>query len=77
MPEQNVDISALLYSIGVNNDETSYKRLFEHFFPALKKFSWYLLRSREMAEEAASDAMFALWKSRGGLMEIGNIRVWL
>jgi RNA polymerase sigma-70 factor (ECF subfamily) len=77
MPDQNVDIAALLYSVGVNNDEPSYKRLFELFFPPLKKFSWYFLRSREMAEEAASDTMFALWENRGKLMEIENIRVWL
>lgn len=77
MPDQNPDIAALVYSFAVNNDEPSYKRLFELFFPSLKKFSWYFLRSRELAEEAASDVLFALWENRDKLMEIENVRVWL
>lgn len=77
MPDQNADITALVYSVAVNNDEPSYKRLFELLFPPLKKFAWYFLKSRELAEEAASDVLFALWENRDKLMEIENVRVWL
>ena len=75
--DNNPAISALLYSVSVNNDEPSYRRLFHIFFPSLKRFAWCLLRSAEPAEEIASDAMIAIWENRHRLMEIENIRVWL
>jgi RNA polymerase sigma-70 factor (family 1) len=77
MEKINSDIAALLESVAVNNDEASYRRLFDIFFPPLKKFAHYFLRSIELAEEVASDSMFALWEHRDRLMEIENIRVWL
>ena len=77
MEKINSDIAALLESVAVNNDEASYRRLFDIFFPTLKKFAHFFLRSVELAEEAASDSMFVLWEHRDRLMEIENIRVWL
>jgi RNA polymerase sigma-70 factor (family 1) len=77
MEKINSDIAALLESVAVNNDEASYRRLFDIFFPPLKKFAHCFLRSVELAEEAASDSMFVLWEHRDRLMEIENIRVWL
>jgi RNA polymerase sigma-70 factor (family 1) len=71
------DIAALLHSVSVNSDEPSYRRLFDIFFPPLKRFTRCFLGSRELAEEAASDAMIALWEQRHGLLQIENIRVWL
>ena len=77
MEKISADIAALLDSLAVNNDEASYRRLFDIFFPPLKKFAHCFLRSVELAEEAASDSMFILWEHRDRLMEIENIRVWL
>lgn len=77
MEKMNADISALLHSIAVNDDEPSYRRLFDIFFPSLKKFAHCYLRSLELAEEAASDSMIVLWERRDRLMEIDNIHVWL
>jgi RNA polymerase sigma-70 factor (family 1) len=77
MEKNNPDIAALLYSVSVNNDESSYRRLFEIFFPSLKRFACCLLRSAELAEEAASDTMIVVWEQRQRLTEIENIRVWL
>jgi RNA polymerase sigma-70 factor (family 1) len=77
MEKINSDIAALLESVAINNDEASYRRLFDIFFPPLKKFAHYFLRSVELAEEVASDSMFVLWEHRDRLMEIENIRVWL
>jgi RNA polymerase sigma-70 factor (family 1) len=77
MEKISADIAALLDSLAVNNDEASYRRLFDIFFPPLKKFAYCYLRSAEMAEETASDSMFVLWEHRDRLMEIENVRVWL
>ena len=77
METHNTDIEALLYSIAVNHDEPSYRRLFELFFPPLKRFARCFLGSRELAEEAASDVMFTVWEYRDRLLEIENIRVWV
>ena len=77
MENINADIPALLHSLAVNNDETSYRRLFDIFFPSLKRLAHCFLRSAELAEEAASDSMMVLWERRDQVMEIENIQVWL
>lgn len=77
MEKTHSDIVALLHSVSVNSDEPSYRQLFDIFYPPLERFSRCFLGSRELAEEAASDAMIALWEQRQRLMEIENVRVWL
>jgi len=77
MEKINADITALLYSVAINDDEPSYRRLFDIFFPPLKRFARYFLKSQELAEEIASDTMMALWEHRDRLKEVENIRVWL
>ena len=71
------EIDDLLHSVAVHADEASYRRLFDIFFPSLNRFALYFLRSRELAEKAASDTMISLWEQREKLQEIDNIRVWL
>ena len=77
MDNQNADIAALLYSLSVNNDESSYRRIFDEFFPPLKRFAYTFLKSPEQAEEIASDVLIALWENRHKLSTIDNIRVYL
>lgn len=77
MPDKNDYIEPLLYNIAVNGDEKSYKHLFEIFFPSLKRFAYCFLKSREQAEEVASDVMINIWQNRSKLPEIENIKVYL
>jgi DNA-directed RNA polymerase specialized sigma24 family protein len=77
MDKINADIASLLYSVSANNDERSYRRLFDIFFPQLRRFARYFEKSQELAEEIASDTLITLWEQRDKLMEIDNIRVWL
>src|ERR1700759_3038469 len=77
MGNSNPDITSLLYSVSVHGDEASYRQLFDIFFPSLNRFTHYFLKSPELAEEAASDTMIALWEHRDKIMAIENIRVWL
>lgn len=77
MNYDHADITALLYSIAVNGDEPSYRRIFDLFFPSLKRFAGAFVKSPELAEEVASDVMIAVWENRERLPEIENIRVYL
>jgi RNA polymerase sigma-70 factor (ECF subfamily) len=77
MSDKNTDINALLYSVAVNGDEVSYRLLFNHLFPSVKRFTYCFLKSRQLAEEAASDVMISIWQNRQKLLEIENIRVYL
>lgn len=77
MNVQNNDINVLIYNLCVNRDESSYKKLFCLLFPRLQRFAYDFLRSRELAEEVASDIMFMVWENRDRLQEINNISVYL
>lgn len=78
MPEMSSsDIKYLLQQVALNNDETSYRQLFNIYFPTLKRFAYCIVKSNEVAEEVASDAMINIWRNRQQLEAIKNIKVYL
>lgn len=77
MNVSNNDITILICDLSVNSDETSYKKIFEILFPRFRRFAYNFLRSRELAEEVASDIMFMVWENRCRLREVDNINVYL
>lgn len=77
MNRSNNDISTLISELCVNSDESSYKEIFTILFPRFRRFAFDFLRSREMAEEVASDIMFMVWENRNRLREVENINVYL
>ena len=77
MNVENNDITVLIYDLCANSDEISYKKLFYLLFPRLKRFAFDFLRSKELAEEVASDIMFMVWDNRLRLKEVNNINVYL
>lgn len=70
------DLSAIIYNIASFNCEVSYKCLFAALYPALNKFSFSIVKSRELSEEIAGDVMIQLWRRREKLLEINNIYVY-
>ena len=70
------DLDHLTSQIALYNSQNAYKQLFKILFPSLFRFSFSLLKSRELAEEVASDVMMVLWRSRLKLLEIDNIKVY-
>lgn len=70
------DLSSLISRIGLYNSEQAYETLFKQLFPSLYRFCFYLLKSRELAEETASDVMITLWRNRQKLSEVKNIKVY-
>ena len=57
-------LTDVVNELAINNNEASYKMLFSYLFNPLLRFSFSLLKSRELAEEVASDIMFILWQRR-------------
>ena len=76
MPKHLPDLNSLISHIALYNSENAYEELFKSLFPSLHRFCFFLLKSKELAEEVASDVMIALWKNREKLTEVKNIRVY-
>lgn len=58
-------------------DEQAYKALFRIFYKPLSQFAFSIVKSRESAEEIASDVFMNVWKSRERLLQVDNLRVYL
>lgn len=69
-------LNTLVYNIAVHHCEASYKKMFGLLFNTLFRFSFYMLNSREAAEEVASDVMFKLWQKRTELLQVKNVQVY-
>lgn len=76
MSKHPTDINNLICQIALYDSEPAYKQLFKRLFPAIYRFCFYLLKSRESAEEVASDVMITLWRNRQKLMEVENLKVY-
>lgn len=70
------NLNELKSLIALYDSEYAYEQLYHFLFPSLKRFCYCLLKSRELAEEAASDVMITLWRKREKLMEVDNIKVY-
>lgn len=77
--EQYADcpIDSLKYQIAVYEDAAAYKSLFFCLFPSLQNFAFAILRSRQVAEETASDVLMEVWVRRKKLMGIENLKFYL
>ncbi|MGI4020207.1 MAG: sigma-70 family RNA polymerase sigma factor [Janthinobacterium lividum] len=70
---KNSSLTEAVNLLAIDNSEASYKTLFKYLFNPLKRFSFCLLKSHELAEEVASDVMFILWQRRTELLLINNL----
>lgn len=70
-------LDSLKYQIAIYEDPAAYKTLFFSMFPSLQNFAYAILRSRQVAEETASDALMEIWIRRKKLMEIDNLKFYL
>lgn len=76
MNENLSDLTDIVNAIAINDSYIAYKKLFGLLFPSIKRFSYSLLKSPEMAEEVASDVMITLWRKRKTIAAISNIKVY-
>jgi RNA polymerase sigma factor (sigma-70 family) len=70
------DLHDLTSHIAIFDSENSYRQLFKSLFPAVYRFCHLLLKSGELAEEAACDVMIVLWRKREKLPEIQDVRIY-
>ena len=70
------ELRLLVFDISKNQSEASYKKLFCLLYNPLFRFSLPMVKSRELADEVASDVLIKLWQKREDLMYIENIQVY-
>lgn len=76
MSESLSDLTDIVNAIAIYDSYSAYKKLFGLLFPSIKRFSYSLLKSPELAEEVASDVMITLWRKRKTIAAIHNIKAY-
>ncbi len=71
------ELKCLVFNMAIHNNEEAYKQVFYLLFNPLFRFSYSMIRSREQAEEVASDVIFRLWQNRINLLQVENIKVYV
>ncbi len=75
--ETNQNIKKLLKKISFEEDERSFKRLFDIFAGRLYQFSFSFVKRKSVAEEVVSDVFLKVWINRSELVNIQNIKAYL
>lgn len=70
-------IENLKERIALYEDMKAYKELYDLLFNGLHRFSFSIVRSKEVAEEIVSDVFIKVWQIRHRLTEIENLRVYV
>src|SRR3954468_18673443 len=70
------ELKSLVCHMAIHNSEASYKQVFQLLFNPLFGFSFSMLRSKEQAEEVASDVLFRIWQNRVDLLQVDKPRVY-
>ncbi len=67
----------LLIRISEKNDELAFRELFNLFANGLFRFSFSILKNKELAEEAVSDVFFNIWVHRKEISKIENFKSYI
>jgi RNA polymerase sigma-70 factor (ECF subfamily) len=70
-------IEKLQRRIALYEDMKAYKTLYQLLFDGLYRFSYSIVKSKEIAEEIVSDVFIKIWQIRSRLPEIDNLKVYL
>lgn len=71
------NIQDLLERIGTRDDEIAFRHLFDIYTPGLLRFSYSIVKKKELAEEVVSDVFFKVWVHRSRLPGIENFKAYL
>jgi|SRR5690606_13080963 len=74
MPKASSELKVLVRDMAMLDSESAYRQLFDLLFRPVLRFSHAIVRSREQAEEIASDVLLMLWQQRIRLMDIENVK---
>lgn len=58
-------------------DQIAFKAFFEHYYPELLNYAFYIVESRYAAEEIVSSVFINIWQQRSKLVEVKNLRSYL
>jgi RNA polymerase sigma-70 factor (family 1) len=75
--KNELNIQNLLYRISSNNDEQALQQLFNIYGGGLSRFTFSILKNKELSEEAVSDVFFKIWLHRSKIAEIENFKAYL
>lgn len=67
-------LKILVKEIAIADSRQAYRQIFDLLFIPLMNFAYPIVRSRETAEEIASDVLLMIWEQREQLTGVGNIR---
>jgi RNA polymerase sigma-70 factor (ECF subfamily) len=76
MLQEKDEYEILKYQI-LYDDEESFKKFFISSFPPLVRFAYAYVKSKEVAEEIASDVLLNIWQRRKNLDKINNLKLYL
>jgi RNA polymerase sigma-70 factor (ECF subfamily) len=68
------DVKQLQEQIALYNEMSAYKTLYDIFYPSLFRFSYSILKSKEVAEEIVSDVFIKVWQMRNELNKIDALK---
>src|SRR5690606_27807634 len=77
MSIEPAELNVLVHEMAAFNSESAYRQVFEVLFLPLRRFSFGIVKSWEVAEEIASDVLLMLWQQRERLSEVSNIRYYV
>lgn len=75
--KNDLNIQTLLDRISLNGDEMAFKQLFGLFENGLSRFTYSILKNKELSEEVVSDVFFKIWVHRAKISEIENFKAYL
>lgn len=61
---ETVDVDLLLWQISANDDEKSFRQLFEYYYPALCLYARRFIEEKEIREDIVQDIFFSIWGNR-------------
>jgi RNA polymerase sigma-70 factor (family 1) len=66
-------IQEIVFSISKYDDQGAFKKLFDIYYPKLLNYAYYILESRQDADEVVSTLFVKIWEKRDKLPEIKNL----
>ncbi len=75
--KNDINTQTLLDRISLNGDEIAFKQLFSLFSSGLSRFTYSILKNKELSEEVVSDVFFKIWVHRTKISEIENFKAYL
>ncbi|MFT7035782.1 MAG: RNA polymerase sigma-70 factor (family 1) [Cyclobacteriaceae bacterium] len=70
-------IQEIVSSISKYDDQTAFKKFFDIYYPKLLNYAYYILESRQDADEVVSGLFVKIWDQRKKLPDIKNLDAYL